>query len=533
SSLIEFTVSVTSPNGDQESISRGVALPQILSVAFSRVRVNPTQLLADGSTQATVQIVLLDTLRVPIAGVDPELVEVSVEGGDVEITPPQAPSDDRGNMVATFVARSPGEGIVKVRVEGRELVEQPRVVFIPGPPASISVLVERRRLIVGGEDSTAVVVTIFDNFGNRVRDGVSVIFSAPDGIFNPSFTTTRDGVARTTFYSGTTAGTASFTVTASEGGVSVEEEVEDIIFLPGPPEQIRVTAETYLVEVASQNEVLISVTDRFNNPLGAGVLIALSVSPAGQGSVVPDTLLTDSTGTARSTFIAGRRAGETARVVAVSGNAQGRSAPFTFLPAPPGQVAITANPAQQVVGRDVNLSVQVTDVYGNPVSDTTIVVFSSDPVRGSFNPRSVRTSGGEARSAFQEVTTAGPVVVIATAGEVEGSTVVTFTPDAVSQLALEASPSDLRFGQTASLTATATDRYDNPVPGAELQFAIIQDPGGSRLMFNQRVTNQRGQAVNAFTAGNSAGTAIIAVIYNPDGGDPEAEGLVFINITAQ
>jgi len=524
---IELSVTVFSPNGDVTASLTGRALGQVLSVENSSVVLSPNEIIADGEDECEVDITLYDTGGIAIPTVPPDMVVVTVDGGNPLVTPPDAPSDGEGRLSATIVGRDIGEGTVNVRVGGDLLNDQPTLYFVPGPPARMLIQVLDRQLVVGG-DTTSVIVEVTDQSGNPTADGTVVIFETSDGSFNPVSTTTVDGSAVSLFSSGQTAGDAGFNVTASRRGGVVEEEVTNLLFIAGPPETFSFTAESYIVQVGSQLEIEIACMDQFGNSVAQNTAFNMSVSPVDNGSVAPAVVRADEEGKATVTFTAGTTAGDTAHVIAASGGATGSSPVFIFAPGPPGRISLNANPDNAEVGTEIDLTADIEDAYGNPVSDTTRVTFSNDPELGTLTPSVVNSSGGTALSVLSGVRQAGDIEVIAQAGEVTASARVTFTVGELSQITVTATPNLVQVDRSSEIRAVATDRFGNPVPNMALNFVLTTNPGNNCVLQHaQRTTGDDGAATTIFTAGDSEGSAIITVSWDDDA---NIEGSTFIDV---
>ena len=524
---IELSVTVFSPNGDVTASLTGRALGQVLSVENSSVVLSPDEIIADGEDECTVDITLYDIGGIAIPTVPPDMVVVTVDGGNPLVTPPDAPSDDEGRLSATIVGRDIGQGTVNVSVGGELLNDQPTLYFVPGPPARMLIQVLDRQLVVGG-DTTSVIVEVTDQSGNPTADGTVVIFETSDGSFNPVSTTTVDGSTVSLFSSGQTAGEAGFSVTASRRGGVVEEEVTNLLFIAGPPETFSFTAESYIVQVGSQLDIEIACMDEFGNSVAQNTAFSMSVSPVDNGSVAPAVVRADEEGRATVTFTAGTTAGDTAHVIAASGGATGSSPVFIFAPGPPGRISLSANPDNAEVGTEIDLTADIEDAYGNPVSDTTRVTFSRDPELGSLTPSVVNSSNGTAISVLSGVRQAGDIEVIAQAGEVTASDRVTFTVGELSQITVTATPNLVQVDRSSEIRAVATDRFGNPVPDMLLNFELTTNPGNSCVLQHaQRRTGNDGAATTIFTAGDSEGSAIITVSWDDDA---NIEGSTYVDV---
>jgi len=473
-------------------------------------------------------VTVYDVLGIAIPTVPPDRIGITCTAGSPLVTPPAASTDDKGRTTGTIVGRALGTGDVLVSVAGILLDDQPSLSFVPGPPANITVQVLNRRLVVGG-DTTTVIADVTDKSGNPTEDGTAVIFQANDGSFIPSAATTVAGRATSLFYSGVTAGDATFTVTASRRGGEASEDVANITFLPGPPFNISIIADQYAVQAGSTNELTITALDQYGNTVDRNSRLNLSVDPSGNGSIAPLSVYTDEKGSATASYTAGTVAGDTAHVVVqdVSGSVTVLSPLFVFQPALPGNIIMVASADTVTVGSPVTMTVNVEDSYGNPSSDTTLVVFSRNPLLGTLNPSAVNTSGGVASTRLSGVTQAGDVEVSATAGNVVGSARVYFAAGGLVELSVVAVPAQIGVGKSTTITVTARDAYGNPVSGALIDFAISFDPGGCSLQHAQRTTGRSGTASTIFTAGGVTGSAVVTVTWDDD---PAIEASTFIDI---
>ena len=527
---VTLTVSVDSPNGDRERTLRGNAMGQVLSTENSRVVLLPNEIVADGTSESTVSVTVYDILGIAIPGIPPDEAVVSVTGGDPLVTQPASPSDDQGRLTASVVGRAVGQGEVQVRIDGQLLDDRPFLTLVPGPPARLNIQFGSRQLEVGTGSDTAFVF-VSDQNGNPTADGTLVEFIANDGSFNPVAANTAAGRASSVFTAGTIAGPASFTVRASYRGGSAEADFTNLEFTPGPPDLISVTAEYYSIQVGTQVPVTITAEDQYGNSVAQDIDFNLSISPEGpgRGSIAPNSVRLDEEGQAIAQYTAGIDIDLSARVIAEAGDASGQSSLFTFVAGPPGRITLTANPDDLEVGNDVDLSVEVRDAYGNEVPDTTRVQFSIEPEDvGTVTPSVVNTQNGRATSMIAGVTQAGAVAAIAQSGEVVGSARINYNVGPLTTINVTAEPNQVVVNRSSTITATATDRFGNPVPNVRLNFTLTTNPGGTcRLQHNQRNTGENGTASTIFTAGGTVGSSIITVNWDDD---DRIEGSAFVDI---
>ncbi len=537
---IDLTVSatITSPNGNREVTTRGDGAAQVLSTESCRVVISPPENVADGADACLMRLTLYDTLGIAIQNVPPDNIAISGVGGDVVVTPPANVTDQFGRTTASLIGRQVGNARIETRINGQLIDDQPILALVAGVPAVLSAQLLNRRLEVGG-DTTTVIIDVSDANGNPAADGTSVTFEVDDGTLSPASTTTVNGRATSVLSSGITAGTVEITVRASRRGVIITGVISNVQYTAGPPSEVMVTAPTFSVLVGSQSTITISAIDEFGNAVPGGVSFDLAIVPEGNGQIAPASVNTDTLGVATATFTSGTVAGAQARITATSGDVSGQSSQFTFNPGTPGRLTLEANPESQEVGGDIDLIVTVEDSYGNPVSDTTRVVFTQDPAGGVLSPSAIRTSGGVARSVLTGVTEAGDVEVLAVSSDVSASALVTFTVGPLDEVAVSSQPSVVLVGTSSTITATASDQFGNPISGLNLNFQITTNPGGNCVLQNaERRTAGDGTASTIFTAGQTIGSAIIIVYSDNNGNDQldeedEINGSTFVDIGQQ
>jgi hypothetical protein len=95
--------------------------------------------------------------------------------------------------------------------------------------STIAIAAESTTLRIG--ESTTVEALVVEEAGTLVHDGTVVTFSATLGSVDPREAKTSDGIARTTFTAGNTAGTARVTATSglAESDEGQPNEIEIVI----------------------------------------------------------------------------------------------------------------------------------------------------------------------------------------------------------------------------------------------------------------------------------------------------------------
>jgi adhesin/invasin len=357
-----------------------------------------------------------------------------------------------GVATATLSSTLPGTAVVTATV-GSLSATRP-VTFTPGPPTNLSLAAAPSTLQVG--NLSALTATVTDQFGNPVVDGTVVSFTTKLGSASPVTRVTTNGVATATL-SSTVAGLA--TVTATVGSINVAKQVT---FTAGPPANVALAAAPSTLPVGSLSVLTATATDQFGNPVADGTLVSFSTNLGGTTPTAAATVNGVATATLSSTLPG------TAVVTATLGSLSATSQ-VTFTPGPPANLSLVAAPNTLQVGNLSMLTATVTDPFGNPVANGTMVSFTTN--LGSASPITRVTTNGVATATLSS-TVAGLATVTATVGGLSATAQVTFTPGPPANLALAAAPSTLPVGSLSALTATVTDQFGNPVvSGIVLSFS--------------------------------------------------------------
>jgi adhesin/invasin len=349
------------------------------------------------------------------------------------------------NGVATATLSSTIAGLATVTATVGSLNATRSVTFTPGPPANLALVAAPSTLPVG--NLSALTATVTDQFGNPVAISVVVSFTTNLGSALPVTRVTTNGVATATL-SSTVAGLA--TVTATVGSLNATAPVT---FTPGPPANLSLVAAPSTLQVGHLSALTATVTDQFGNLVADGTLVSFSTNLGGAAPTAAATTNGVATATLSSTVTG------LATVTATVGSLNA-TAPVTFTPGPPANLALVAAPSTLQVGHLSALTATVTDQFGNLVANGTLVSFSTN--LGGAVPTAAATTNGVATATLSS-TVAGLATVTATVGSLSATALVTFTPGPPANLSLVAAPSTLPVDDLSALTATVTDQFGNPV----------------------------------------------------------------------
>jgi len=274
-----------------------------------------------------------------------------------------------------------------------------------------------------------VTATVTDAYGNPVRDGTVVTFTASIGLLfaeNGSqmyITTTVGGVARATLVAGTSSGLAS--TEAHAGAASSGAQWVQVI-TPGLPASVGLAVDPAALPVGGTALLTATVRDCAANPVADGTPVTFTLS-APLGTVTPNPASTTG-GVALATFTAGTTPG----TAVLTATADGVSAAvrITVTAGAPHTLTLTVHPTTLVAdgASTAAITATVTDAYGNPVADGTPVTFTLSAPLGTVAPNPASTTGGVALATFTARTVTGTVVLTATADGAIATATLTLVP---------------------------------------------------------------------------------------------------------
>ena len=271
------------------------------------------------------------------------------------------------------------------------------------------------------------------------------------------------------------------------GAVTVEVDQEtltrtataNVTIETGPLHHISVDPVGTTLGVTGAQQFTATGRDRFENPIPGVTINFSSVEQAGK---------VDSNGL----FTAGSRAGSYERGVKVEANIAGVTQTATL------DVIVQPGPLDQVILDPALVTVQATkdqqftatalDRFDNPIFGLTHI-FSSDEQAGRVTTKGVFTAGTEARSYQNAV----KVVVIQGSVERDAAATIALEPGPLDHVSLEPTAATVVVTEEQQFTATAFDRFDNPISGLVHTFGSDEDAG---------IVSAGG----LFTTGTAAGT---------------------------
>ena len=355
----------------------------------------------------------------------------------------------------------------------------------------IDIVVNPSTLTANGASTATITVTVW-NSGTLLLPVQGVMLtgyvspSTLGGIITPFGPTNSKGQAISTWTAGTVAGTGELII--RDGNVT---STASITLTAGALETIIVSPNSVAIPAGTTYAFTAAGYDHYWND----VAIAPTWTTNG-GSINPSGVFT-----AQTSVAAGRRV--TATQASVSGVAV-----VDIIAGPPHAITLEAKPVSLVVGNSSVLTATVYDSFDNRVEDNTSVTFTMDRPGTILSPR--MTTNGIATSRVT-VMLASVAHITATSGAAQGTTTVNFTPGEVTTITVQVNPPNLiaNSSATAAITATATDRYRNPVQGIVLTGTT--EPSSLGTVGNLSATDANGRAFGTWTAGTTVGGGLLRV----------------------
>lgn len=451
-----------------------------------------------------------DTAGVVVEGV-PVTFAVTAGGGSVGAATVATDSTGRAGTAWT-VGTVAGDTNVVTATAGSKTA-----VFRAVPTAGTAATLDAPNGQTLGDTAGAVVtpvVEVTDPYGNVVAAAqVSFTVQAGNGqVPAPGRVVTDSaGRAQLAWTLGNQAGGVD-SLEASIGGTS--GTVDSLYFTapvaPGQPDTLWVVgSQQFTPGVGSTVAPAVRVGDQHQNPI-AGYAVVFDVQSGG-GSVSPDTVATDATGTAATQWTVGTTVGamtDTLVATATTGGVGG--SPRRFVASPVAAAAdtvflATAPPASAPVGSPVTITAKLTDAFGNAVAGEA-VAFAVTAGNGTVSNDTVVTDGsGQAAVTWTLGTAVGQNTLEVRKTGAKGSpVVVSITGGSLAADTLRATTGPSFTGEVGttlvqSPTVVVLDAFGNPVAGDTVTFTVTA--GGGSLGAGQVVSNTNGQAATTWTLG--------------------------------
>ncbi|SEM96704.1 Ig-like domain (group 1) [Stigmatella aurantiaca] len=451
------------------------------------VEVSKSPVVADGVDFTTVTVTVRDAFGNPLSG---HAVGLSVTGTGNVLSAAGGTSGADGKVTAALRSTKAEAKTVEATLAGTVLTPHPEVVFVPGPAARLAFATQPPPVTPAGQVlSPAVRVQVLDAKDNPVvfpALTVTLELVATNGavLQGTAAQMTAESVAAFGDLSLQKAGTG-YRLNASAGSLPVvQSEPFDITALEPALDKttVEVSKSPVVADGVDFTTVTVTVRDTYGNPL-AGKAVGLSVT--GTGNVLSSP---GGTTGAAGTFTAEVRStkAETKTVEATLAGAVLPPHPeAVFVPGPPAKLAFATQPPPTTpAGQALTpaVRVQVLDAHDNPVvSPALTVTVALVATNGAVLQGTAARMAAESVATFDDLSIVQPGTGYRLSASAASLPAVQSEPFTIAPLepsldktTVEVSKSpvvadDVDF---TTLTVTARDGLNNPVPGQAVTVAV-------------------------------------------------------------
>jgi len=389
---------------------------------------------------------------------------------------------------------------------------------VTGLPSSVALSSTGNSL--GPSSSTIITATVTDDAGSPLENitvTLSILTGSGLGTLSPATSTTDlNGVATTTFTSGTTAGLIQIQGLVTLPGGTTRTGVLSLSISNIGSAQL-VGADPGVIGLQGSGQVQAStvtfkVVDQLANPVPDTTSITFSISGPGGGETFFPAVTNTSNGFVSVVVTSGTTPGLVA--ITVTATLGLTTISNTIIPLsiglPPSTVELSSTGASLGPSSSTTITATVKDAAGIPV-DNASVSFSiiSGTGLGSLNPlNSTTDSNGIATTTLTSGAISGLVQIQARVPVQLGTIQSVVLPLSIvvpTRVELSSTGASLGPSSSSTISAIVTDAFGNPAENTSVTFSIITGTGLGTLNPLISNTDSKGIATTTFTTGTTPG----------------------------
>ena len=393
-------------------------------------------------------------------------LKTTTTAGNLTVT-----ANDGGNTGSTLIVNNPSAAVGY------------RVTATPSNPIAGAVITVTAQLIDGSNNNVSLVRTV--NWST----------SGPGGSFSQnSISTNAGGLATVTFTTNTIVGSP--TLTADDG---LNNGNTTIASIAGPAAKYVFSAVPGSVTVGTLGiSVSAQLSDANSNPVMGSSTVTFTANGVG-GTFVPATTNCVA-GLATVLFNASQTAGSATLSVS-DATFSGSSTAIVTIAGSPAKYTVSANPAVPAAGSVVAISAQLTDSFGNNLTNNGLLVnWSEQNNLGDFASNTTATNNGIATVNFTVGTTSNtPYLITGAENGHSGNVAFTTNPAAPTACIIAVTPTNPAAGSSVSVTAQLADTFGNLVKQSNVALIWTATASGFSSPHQSSNTNALGIATITFT----------------------------------
>ncbi len=382
-------------------------------------------------------------------------------------TPSSGVTGSNGRASFNINSTSIGPATVVVTDSGG-ITKSALVTFIAGCPSVLTVTVQPESLAVG--NSAVITVQVRDAYGNNLDRGTATLTSLDSlgsGSISPATVSLANGGTATATVQSTLVGVKRIRAATTVAGCSSINNQDTVTFTVGSAINVAVGMSPNPREINLNATLYATVTDQYGNRVpGQNLTWTAPPGALGSGGINPNTGTTNAAGVATtsiSSTLIGRVliTGTLVPTSSVSGSGY-----VSFTSGPAWYITVTVSPASTPAGTAAQLTISMTDRFGNPCLGQAVNLSVASPyILGSNtwivpNPATADANG--VAHATISSTLAGTVAITAQGTSTRtGSTNLIITPAALHHFLISPVSSPQQAGIGFGLTITGVDRFNN------------------------------------------------------------------------
>ena len=442
------------------------------------------------------------------------MVSIDVSGAGINTT---ASTNSSGGYSASFTVQSAGTYTVTVSCGIATTPEQ--LTVIPASASQIQ-LTAPQSVTVG--NSLEIDGQVLDKYDNPLNISVSVTSNDKTDITTTSVAANNGSFQLTVNQITMSPLSSPLTVTFSSGTAT---QTASITVLPGPPQNITLTASKTAITAGQTVTFSGAVTSVASTPVATSTSVGIS-NPLDTQDTFPVTVQTAQSGSYASGALAMTLTGTQAVNASVTQNGQTITASvnITVSPSTPAKVAnLATNPNPVFQGASTTVTGKITDQYNNPIPGITVNLISSGytasytattAADGSFSASVVFTASGTQSLSVQYNSQTLLPGGINVSVQNQGAYLITAEPATQNVIA----------GQTVSQEFLITNSVGSPVTNATVTISAAPASSTS-LSITSGTTNSSGDITLQVTPDATGATSITATVAG-------CGGTAKLNVTA-
>ncbi|MCE5251902.1 T9SS type A sorting domain-containing protein [bacterium] len=539
-----FSASLTSKTAGEKTITvtvNGTALDDHPVIVFTPVPADPEKSLVEIKpaslpigAEATITMTLRYSDDNPVPDIKPDDIKITAyvlkdgktDGGEESIDfrfAPDAVTDDSGVITAGFTSNIPGEKIMTVAIKDTFLKARPTVTFIPLPDSATSAIAVKDDSLMVGTSAT-VTLTLLDTEGKPLaglsNEYISVFVDSLE-LDKSSFSalkTDENGTIQISFTS-INPGERTIKVVIVSTELNIPAKVKFTAY-PVDAQKSTFGASPDPRFVGQTATLSIKLLDSGGKPIPGipkTIITPTLINSDGQPEIVDFNFtdeISDNDGLIAAQFTCLTPGKKTIKIWVSDTELRNDPTPtITFMQyeVASDSSRIAINPEPLVAGEKATITLTVNNKEGKPIEGISrqVIIISIDGEQPEVTFSAVTTDvNGKIDAVFIPTESGTKTLAVTVSGILMESRAVICKPGKVDpeKSTVAVAPDILTVDETAALTITLKDRYENPIPdisNTAINISLFLKDGVTQKTFSSSITDSTGLISATFTSTKS------------------------------